>query len=220
MFTENTDDPTDDPFAEVSDDPICAPDPAEDWVPAADAIPSPEKFCINSERRANWFLRRMANIAAERERLIKQHAAMLAELDRDSLTLDFLFGGQLEAWTAQEIKRRGKRGKTLNLPQGKCASRTLPASVVLLPGSDADPELLEHAKEAGYMRVVPEVPAVPAREEFDAAAFLKAATDTMKETGELPKWCDRIPERESFSYPGKPDPKKIKATPTEGDTPE
>jgi hypothetical protein len=43
----------------------------------------PERFAIDSEDRANWLLRKLANLNAERERIKAQSAAMIKRLDTE-----------------------------------------------------------------------------------------------------------------------------------------
>jgi len=66
-----------------------------------------ETFCINSETRANWLLRKIANLDTEKARVKAQAEAILKELDTDREGLLYLYGSQLEAFTRQELERQG-----------------------------------------------------------------------------------------------------------------
>ena len=68
-----------------------------------------EQFQIDSDRAAEWLLRKLANIEAEKARVTAQAAAIVKSLDADAERLRFLFGSQLEAYCRAKMGQgRGK----------------------------------------------------------------------------------------------------------------
>ena len=88
-----------------------------------------EAFRIDSDAAAEWFLRKLANIEAEKQRVTQQAAKMLAALDADAQRLRHLYEGELQEYVRQELARTGNRRKSLHFLQGTAAFRTVPASV-------------------------------------------------------------------------------------------
>lgn len=148
-------------------------------------------FAITDEGSANWYLRRMATIAAEKIRIAAQAEKMIAELDADAQGLKFLYQHQLEAYTRAELASRGNRRKTLHLLQGSCAFKTVPPSVRV-----GDPAAaFAYAKENA-------LPCIETTERLDNAEYKKLAGDAL-----LPG-MERTESYESFSvkFGGKADP--------------
>lgn len=146
----------------------------------------PESFCIHSEETANWYLRQIGNIEAEKERISAQHAKRLAELETDRKRLQHLYSSQLEAWSCAELARRGGRRKTLTLEQASVAFRKVPSRLTV-----SDPvAALAYAKEH-----CPDMVKVQTIERLDAKRY----TDLMKSTGEVLPGVERTLERESVT---------------------
>ena len=143
-----------------------------------------ETFCINSETRANWLLRKIANLDTEKARVKAQAEAILHGLDTDREGLLYLYGSQLEAFTRQELERQGGRRKSLTLLQGTCSFRSVPARMSV---NDPAAALL-HAKAN-----LPE--AIKTVETLDRAAYVHRA----ETTGELLPGIESVPSREAFS---------------------
>lgn len=173
-----------------------------DTVDGADLPAAPEAFCIDSEDRANWYLRKRAGIAAERARVQAQAAARIAELDADDAALTRRFGSQFEAWARQEAARR--RRQTVTLMQGTVAFRQV--APTLRVASQADAITTARA-------VCPDAVTEETVTKLDAAALLKAARAHFEATGELLPGIERTEGRESVSvkFPGAPK----EAAPTE-----
>ena len=143
-----------------------------------------ETFCINSTDRANWLLRKIANLDTEKARVKAQAEAILHGLDTDREGLLYLYGSQLEAFTRQELERQGSRRKSLTLLQGTCSFRSVPARFTLSdPGA-----ALFYAREN-----LPE--AIKTVETLDRTAYLHRA----ETTGELLPGIESVPSREAFS---------------------
>jgi len=97
-------------------------------VPALTASVQPA-FCIDSESSADWLLKQLAALDAERALLTRQHQAALQRVESDRESLLYLYGQQLEAWAAQQVQADRRGRKSCILPHGTLAFRTVPASV-------------------------------------------------------------------------------------------
>ncbi len=145
---------------------------------------APSVFSIDSTDRANWLLRKLANLDTEKTRVKAQAEAILRQLDTDREGLLYLYGSQLEAFTRQELAKTGNRRKSLTLLQGTCGFRTVPARMSVTDAAAA----LDYAKAN-----LPE--AVKTLETLDPAAYRKRA----EETGELLPGLVALPSQEAFS---------------------
>ncbi len=146
--------------------------------------PREETFCINTTDRANWLLRKIANLDSEKARIKAQAEAILHQLDTDREGLLYLYGSQLEAFTRQELARTGNRRKSLTLLQGTCSFRTVPARLSV---TDAAAALL-YSREN-----LPE--AIRTVETLNRSAYVHRA----EETGELLPGLESIAAKEAFS---------------------
>jgi phage host-nuclease inhibitor protein Gam len=99
-----------------------------DAKPEYDAAPvAPEPvFVIDSEERANWYLRKLGNIDAERARVKAQAAAIADDLDREYEGLEARHQADLEVWANANLPK-GK--KSIKLLQGTVAFRNVPTSI-------------------------------------------------------------------------------------------
>jgi phage host-nuclease inhibitor protein Gam len=99
-----------------------------DAKPEYDAAPvAPEPvFVIDSEERANWYLRKLGNIDAERIRVKAQAAAIADDLDREYEGLEARHQADLEVWANANLPK-GK--KSIKLLQGTVAFRNVPPSI-------------------------------------------------------------------------------------------
>lgn len=146
--------------------------------------PEREEFHIDSDGAANWYLRKLANIEAEKARVKAQAEAILTRLDCDAEGLRHLYQSELEAFCRSKIAQEKHRRKSVLFLQGTCQFRTLPARVVI-----RDPKAaLDYARKH-----LPD--AVRVQESLDTDAYRAA----IAATGELLPGSDREPERESFT---------------------
>ena len=143
-----------------------------------------QEFHITDEASANWLLRKLANLEAEKQRVKAQAVEILASLDADAARLRFLYESELEHFTRERLTEGGGRTKTLRLLQGTVAFRTVPASLRVVDTDAA----LPHAHALGCTRT-----------EVDAGAYRQAAQKTLADSGELLPGVEIVPERESFS---------------------
>lgn len=148
-------------------------------------------FCIDSIDRANWLVRKLANIDAEKKRVQTQAAAIVAQLEAEDRQLRFLFGEQLECFTRQELARRGGRRKSLVLLQGTCAFRSVPGGFRI---SDPAAALAYVQQETGECTTLIDLKPVLKTEEFRALAEKE-----YRETGNLLPGTEDKPDAEQFS---------------------
>ena len=97
----------------------------------------PERFEIDSEARANWFLCKIADLELERRRIAAQCKARTSQIDSDLARLNYLFLPQLERWGRRELESRKSRRKTLALLQGSISFRTVPARIQVCDEAEA-----------------------------------------------------------------------------------
>jgi len=142
-----------------------------------------EEFTIDSADRVEWYLRKLANIAAERERVKAQAAAILARLDTDEEGLKFRFENQVIAWTRNQVE--GSRRKSVQTLQGTVGFRKVPSRVVI----DDTGKALSFAADSGFA----------VQTTLNTAEYRKEAQKRLQETGEVLPGCAVAPEYESFS---------------------
>jgi len=146
-----------------------------------------EPFTINDEKSANWYLRKLANIDAEQQRVQTQALQIVAQLQNDADGLKHLYASQLEAYCRARLQETGNRRKSITLLQGTCAFRTVPAGFRLTDTNAA----LRFAKECGGM--------LKTVESLDAEAYRAAADHALEAYGELYPGMENVPERVAFT---------------------
>ena len=167
---------------------LTGPAPALVLVDAAQkTIGAKLEFHIDSEDAANWYLRHLANIEAEKQRILRQAAQIVKQLESDADGLRWQFEGELQEWTRQELAKRGNRRKSLTLLQGTAAFRSVPASLKI---SDPD-AALRYA-----VSCLPD--AVTARPTLDTEKYRAAAAAAAKAGQTLPG-MESVPAREAFA---------------------
>ena len=147
-----------------------------------------EEFRIDSESAANWYLRKLAGIEAEKNRVTANAAAIVAQLESEANGLRYVYEGQLQEYVRRELAAKGNRRKSLTLLQGSCQWRTVPAGLKISDPAAA----LEYAR-----RNLPD--AVKTSETLDNEAYRKFAAKMQAETDALPVGMESVPEREAFS---------------------
>jgi phage host-nuclease inhibitor protein Gam len=127
-------------------------------------------FHIDSDGAANWYLRRLANLEAEKQRVQAQAAAIIKQLESDAERLRYLYDAELEEYVRQKLSTSGSRRKSVHFLQGTAGWRTVPATVKV-----TDPlAALDYAS-----RCLPE--AVRTQQVLDTARYRQV----VEETGEL-----------------------------------
>ena len=147
-----------------------------------------QEFHITTEDAANWYLRKLANFEAEKQRVQAQAAAIVKQLETDAEGLRYIYEGELIEWTRQELAKKGNRRKSLALLQGTAAFRTVPAGLKI-----SDP-----AAALDFCRKnFPD--AVKTAETLDAAKYREWAEALQKAGAEaLPAGMETTPQREAF----------------------
>ena len=162
--------------------------PAETIVESMPTLPATaEPFVVNDEKSANWYLRKLANLAGEQQRVQTQAAQIVAQLEADADGLKRLYEGELQNYVRQTLSAGGNRRKSIILMQGTCSFRTVPAGFRLTDANAA----LRFAKECGGM--------LKTVESLDAEAYRAAADHALEAYGELYPGMETTPEREAFS---------------------
>ena len=147
-----------------------------------------EEFHICDESSANWLLRKLAGIEAERARVTQQYQAIVAQLDSDAERLRFCYEAEFSDWTRRELARRKTTRKSLVLLQGTCQFRTVPAGVKV-----ADISAALHYATAALPELVKTAPTL------DTLRYRSAALTALNTTGEVLPGIERTEERESFT---------------------
>jgi phage host-nuclease inhibitor protein Gam len=162
-------------------------DTTEPDVQIATTLPD-NQFTIESDRAAEWLLRKLANIEAEKARVQAQAAAIMSQLESDAESLRFLYAVQLEAYCRSKLEAAGGRRKSITFLQGTCAFRTVPPGLRI---TDFDAALSYAASVLpGLIQTVTTL---------DRAAYRDMAVQRLNETGELLPGVEATPERESFT---------------------
>jgi phage host-nuclease inhibitor protein Gam len=143
---------------------------------------TPGQWKIDSEESANWYLRKLANIETERDRIRHQYNAMMQDLDRNGENLRSRHQADLEHWAKSQLKGKARNIKLL---QGTISFKMVPASVKV-----ADKEAAAtHAYLAGWKGCY--------------HTFVQIRADEYKqkfiETGEMLPGIEVAPEHESVS---------------------
>lgn len=145
---------------------------------------TPAPFSVHDEASAAWAADK---ILSARERLARVTAAcaeMIAEAGREVADLEGLFLPQLEEWARQNPPRKGK---TIRLPTGALAFRTVPGG----------PRVADEEAALSWARQ--HLPAAVQVRERVIAAEIKGYVAA---TGELPPGVELAEERETFSVKG------------------
>ena len=148
----------------------------------------PEPFCIDSDQRAEWLLRKLANLEAERVRVTAQAQAIVKQLTADAEDLHFLYGAQLESYCRAKLAQSGNRRRSVHFLQGTCAFRTVPAGLRISDQAAA----LHFAQDCG-LGVVRHVATL------DAAGYRDLAAKHLVDTGETLPGVETTPARDAFA---------------------
>lgn len=102
----------------------------------------PKEFCIDSEERANWLIKKIIAARDYSERVKAWCEQEQRRAAREEQTLMFLFSRQIETWVKSEIKKLNGRRKSLNLPAGATGFRSVGPRLVV----DDESAVLKWAK--------------------------------------------------------------------------
>jgi phage host-nuclease inhibitor protein Gam len=145
-----------------------------------------ERFHITTPEAADWLLRKLANIEAEKARVSAQAQKIVAQLSADAEALRRLYEGELVDFTRRTLAEAGRGRRTLHLLQGSVALRLVPASVRV-----SDPfAALSYAKQN-----TPDL--VRRQETVDTAGYQQLAAKRLQESGDVLPGCESTPARET-----------------------
>jgi hypothetical protein len=142
-----------------------------------------DRFHIDSDGAANWYLRKLANIEAEQRRVRAQAEAIVKQLEADAERLRYLYEGELEEFVRQKLSTSGSRRKSVHFLQGTAGFRTVPKCIRIADTLAA----LDYA-----IRCLPE--AVKMQAVLDTAGYRQV----VEETGEMLPGVEVVPASESF----------------------
>lgn len=157
--------------------------PIDAEVDAAIAREVPRDFGITDERSANWFLRRVLTARAYGERVKIWAEQEQRRAQREEQTLLFLFGRQLESWTAAEIAKLNGRRKSISLPAGVCGFRQVPQHV----------EVVDEQTVIAWARL-----ACPAAIVATEKLLRTPVIQHIEQTGEVPDGIEIVPPTTKF----------------------
>jgi hypothetical protein len=145
-------------------------------------------FKIDSKETAEWLLKKLSAIEAERALIKFQTQKREAELKSDHDRLMFRHGADLRAWAREEANCR--RRQSVTLMYGTLAFRAQSSQLVI--GSEADALTTARA-------VLPSAITTETVEHFDKDAYLAYAAVQLEQTGELVTGVTKTEAGESFS---------------------
>jgi hypothetical protein len=149
------------------------------------------EFHVTNDAAANWYLRKLANIEAEKRRVKAQAEAIVRQLDAEAERLRYLYEAELQEYVRQKVADGGNRRRSVHFLQGTCAFRTVPATVRITDTLAA----LDYAT-----RCLPE--AVKTQQVLDTARYRQI----VEATGELLPGVELTPDQEIFRLSiGKPE---------------
>ena len=162
---------------------------AESATYASDASASTETaFRIDTDEKANWYLRKLANIEAEKARVTEQAEKILSQLQADADRLTFMFGSQLETYARMKMQENGGKRRSVSWLQGTVSFRSVAASWRITDTSAA----LAYAKQHA-----PELVSTTTTERLKAQDYTTAALARLDATGELLPGVDSTPAHET-----------------------
>lgn len=91
----------------------------------------PKEFCIDSQERANWLVKKIVGARNYMERVKAWCEQEQRRATREEQTLLFLFGRQIENWLRAEIIKLNGRRKSINLPAGCIGFRSVGDRLVI-----------------------------------------------------------------------------------------
>ena len=164
------------------------------------------QFCIDSDGRAEWLLRKLANNKAEAVRVTQQAQEIIEALEADTADLMFRYGAALEQYCLAKLAAEGNRRKSVRFLQGTCSFRWQGPAVKIKDAAAA----LEWAKENAPAMIQEET-----TERLDGDAFRRRAEEIRKQDGELLPGVEYSEGGDTFglSFPTEVKPKKKERKP-------
>ena len=147
-----------------------------------------KEFVIDSMDKADWYLKKLAELDAEEALIKEQSSKMIERVRTNRECLQALFSQQLETFARAQVEKNGKGRKSIILFYGTLAFRTVPSRLTIKD----DREALDHARseKRDFYQL---------KEVLDTQGYLKYAKEQLEQTGEILPGTERTEERESFS---------------------
>jgi Bacteriophage Mu Gam like protein len=149
-----------------------------------------EEFAIDTRDRAEWYLRKLAEMEGTEARIMAQAEAMLKRLRSDRERFTGRFAAQFESFTRGELaQQKGSRRSVLYFNGTAQFTAVAPRLVV---ASEADAITTARA-------VKPDAVTEETITKLDKKAFLAYASERFNEVGELLPGIERTEAGERFS---------------------
>ena len=115
--------------------------------------PTPPAFTINDFETLTWYVRKLAAISSEQERVKQQAERITAALERDAENLRFQFELQAEQTARRLMLERGGRAKHIKTLFGDAGVRRIPSRLTITSNSQAREWLETHAPDCLETRI-------------------------------------------------------------------
>ncbi len=152
-----------------------------------------DDFAIDTRDRAEWYLRKLAEMEATEARITAQAEAMLKRLRGDRERFTGRFGAQFESFARGELARQGGKRRSVLFFNGTAQFTSVAPRLVV----ESMPDAITTARAVAPQTVTEEVPEPVVR--FDKAAFLAYAKAHFETTGELLPGVTRTEGGEKFA---------------------
>ena len=110
-------------------------------------------FAINNLESLTWYVRKLAAISSEQERVKQQAERITSDLERDAENLRFQFELQAEQTARRLILERGGRAKHVKTLFGDAGVRRTPSRLSITSNSQAREWLETHAPDCLETRI-------------------------------------------------------------------
>lgn len=161
-----------------------------DKLPASESdsqSPTTETFKIDSDEKAEWLLRKLANLEAEIERVTKQARAIIEKAENEKKHLLARFQVELEDHV--RAKLNGTKGRSVKYLQGTVGFRTVPGGLRLTDTVAA----MQYALGSDHEGLIESTPTL------NRSLYRSLAEDALKATGEILPGCEIAEPRETFT---------------------
>lgn len=147
-----------------------------------------QEFHIDSDKAAEWLLRELANIEAEKNRISAQANAMIADLESSRKRLMQLYEQELTNYVQKRLETAGGKSKTVKFLQGTCQFRTVPGGLRLTNPDAA----FKQAIDTGFENLF------ESKITLNSAAYREYAQARFEEDGEIVPGMEIKPDEERF----------------------
>jgi hypothetical protein len=168
----------------------------------------PERFTVDTAEKASWAVRKIVEARKYAERVKSWAHGELRRAEHEEQWLLRRFERELETWLRQELRRRGGRKRSVNLPGGTLGLRLQGSRVEILDETSVIPWCKSHLADA--VRITVEVAGRAGamllrwqqRHATDARVhervMREVLNDHVKETGEVPDGASLRPPEDRF----------------------